>query len=138
MTDGPYRSAGDDRLGAVQLTFSTPRRSRYAGSGRAVQRQGYLGFPSPSARPTTIAWTRSPPGESVEVCQRGLRLRGRTGTLELVWDQIVAWQPVDRGHGLVAIELRGSHGESVTFDRRLRGLDELYAVVRARVDAVPR
>lgn len=97
-----------------------------------MPRAGYLGFPLSGARPTTIAWTRSTPGESVEVCVRGLRLRLRTGTLELLWDQVAGWDAIDNGYGLVAIELRGSHGEVVTLDRRLRGLDDLYRIVQGR------
>lgn len=137
MADGddPYRVAGASRLGRVVATFSTPRRARYAGSARVVSRPGLLTLGSlgpPPTSSTTLSWTRRVPGESVEVCERGLRLRGRGGTLELSWDQIIAWDRVEQGGILLAIELSGIHGEQVRFNRGLRGLDELYAAVDRR------
>ena len=127
--DNPYRVAGQSALGRVLATFSVPRRARYGGSARVVNRTGGLGQGSQSA---PLHWTRRKPGESVEVCERGLRVRGCTGLLELTWDHLAAWDRVEQNGVLLAIELRGSHGEDVRFDRTLRGLDELYAVVAAR------
>ena len=127
--DSPYRITGQSRLGQVLATFSAPRRARYGGSARVVNRGGLMGLGAQSA---PLHWTRRRPGESVEVCERGLRVRGRTGLLELAWDQVAAWERVEQGGMLLAIDLRGSHGEEVRFDRTLRGLDELYAFVAAR------
>lgn len=127
--DNPYRIAGQSRLGRTLATYSAPRRARYGGSARAVNRSGPLGL---GAQTPALHWTRRRPGESVEVCERGLRVRGRTGLLELTWDQVERWDRVEHDGVLLAIELRGGHGEDVRFDRTLRGLDELYATVAAR------
>lgn|GEM_PF-3599528 len=127
--DNPYRITGQDRMGRLLATFSAPRRQRYSGSARVVNRGGYMGLGSQSP---SLHWTRRKPSESVEVCDRGLRLRGSTGVLELLWAQIARWERVEQGGYLLAIDLTGSHGESVRFDRTLRQLDELYALVAAR------
>lgn len=126
--DNPYRVAGQSRLGRTLATFSTPRRPRYAGSGRVASRPGLMG---PGTQ-TGLHWTRRKPSESVELCERGLRMRVRAGLLELTWDQIVGWDRVEQGGSLLGIDLRGSHGEEVHLDRNLRGLDDLYAAVAAR------
>ncbi len=127
--DNPYRIAGQSALGRLLATFSAPQRARYGGSGRVVNRTSAYGLASQTP---ALHWTRRKPGETVEVCERGVRLRGRTGLLELTWDRIAAWDRVEHDGVLLAIELRGSHGEEVRFDRTLRGLDELYAAVAAR------
>ena len=127
--DNPYRIAGLNRLGKLLATFSAPRRARYGGSARVVNRGGVMGLGAQSA---PLHWTRRRPSESVEVCERGLRVRGRTGLLELSWDQVAAWDRVEQGGMLLAIDLRGSHGEEVRFDRTVRGLDELYVMVAQR------
>lgn len=132
--DNPYRIAGASRLGAVLATFSAPRRQGYRGSARVVTRVGPLGLGQQSQ---PLHWTRRKPGESIEVCERGVRVRGRTGLLELRWDQLEIWDRVEQGGMLLAIDLRGSHGEDVRFDRTVRGLDELYAMVAARREPRP-
>ncbi|MEZ4403328.1 MAG: hypothetical protein R3B06_25100 [Kofleriaceae bacterium] len=141
MTDGgPFRTPGADRLGAVAQTFSTPPRQRFVGSARVVQRAGLLRLGAmavPTARSTTLSVTRGRPGDTVEVRAGGLRVRTRPMVLELAWDQIVGWTKVEHAGQVVAIELRGSHGEQVRFDRNLRGLDDLYALVAARRASPP-
>ncbi len=139
MTDrdgssGPYRSPGIDRLGAVLRTFAVPRRPRYLGAGGGP-RSGYLGLSAmnlPRAASSSLSWLRAPRSETVEVCERGLRVRTKNGVLELPYDQLEAWAPVHVDGAVVAIELRGVHGEQLRLGGVLRGLDELYALVAAR------
>jgi hypothetical protein len=133
--DDPYRSPGRDVLGAVARSFTTPRRTRYGGSARAAARFGVLAPMSmivPLPRATSAPWVHADPSEIVEVCEHGLRIRRRAWCLELRWDQIATWDDVTDTDGLVAIELVGSHGEHVRFNRNLRGLDELFGIVAAR------
>lgn len=139
MTDrdgspGPYRSPGRDRLGDVVRTFAVPRRPRYLGAGGGP-RGGYLGLSAmnlPRAGSSSLSWLRAPRSETVEVCERGLRVRSKTGVLELPYDQVVGWDAVTVDGAVVAIELRGAHGEQLRLGGVLRGLDELYAMVAAR------
>ncbi|MBL8627471.1 MAG: hypothetical protein JNK64_39675 [Myxococcales bacterium] len=139
MTDrdgtlGPYRSPALDRLGDVVRTFAVPRRPRYLGAGGGP-RGGYLGLSAmnlPRAGSSSLSWLRAPRSEAVEVCERGLRVRSKTGVLELPYDQLAAWDAVTVDGAVVAIELRGVHGEALRLGGVLRGLDELYALVAAR------
>lgn len=146
MTDrddspGPYRSPGLDRLGDVVRTFAVPRRPRYLGAGAGGgPRGGYLGLSAmnlPRAGSSSLSWLRAPRSETVEVCERGLRVRSKTGVLELPYDQLAAWTAVTVDDAIVAIELRGVHGEQLRLGGVLRGLDELYALVAARRPATP-
>lgn len=146
MTDrddspGPYRSPGLDRLGDVVRTFAVPRRPRYLGAGAGGgPRGGYLGLSAmnlPRAGSSSLSWLRAPRSETVEVCERGLRVRSKTGVLELPYDQLAAWTAVTVDDAIVAIELRGAHGEQLRLGGVLRGLDELYALVAARRPATP-
>lgn len=146
MTDrddspGPYRSSGLDRLGDVVRTFAVPRRPRYLGAGAGGgPRGGYLGLSAmnlPRAGSSSLSWLRAPRSETVEVCERGLRVRSKTGVLELPYDQLAAWTAVTVDNAIVAIELRGVHGEQLRLGGVLRGLDELYALVAARRPATP-
>ena len=146
MTDrddspGPYRRPGLDRLGDVVRTFAVPRRPRYLGAGAGGgPRGGYLGLSAmnlPRAGSSSLSWLRAPRSETVEVCERGLRVRSKTGVLELPYDQLAAWTAVTVDDAIVAIELRGVHGEQLRLGGVLRGLDELYALVAARRPATP-
>ena len=139
MTDDPYRSPGLDRLGDVVRTFAVPRRPRYLGAGGGPG-GGYLGLSAmnlPRAGASSLSWLRAPRREAVEVCERGLRVRGKTGVLELPYDQLAAWDAVTVDGAVVAIELRGAHGEALRLGGVLRGLDELYALVAARRPPLP-
>lgn len=130
--DDPYRQAGADRLGAVRRVFSTPRRVRAVGLSYGPSRTALIRLGSvevPHGRSTGRAWTRTLPGESIEVCARGLRVRARTGVLELVWEQIAVWRGVYDGPVLIAIELGGAHGEQLRFGREVRELRALLAMV---------
>lgn len=138
MTDDPYRSPGLDRLGDVVRTFAVPRRPRYLGAGGGP-RGGYLGLSAmnlPRAGSSSLSWLRAPRSEAVEVCERGLRVRTKSGVLELPYDQLAAWDAVTVDGAVVAIELRGAHGEALRLGGVLRGLDELYALVAARRDRI--
>ena len=131
---GPYRSPGLDRLGDVVRTFAVPRRPRYLGAGGGP-RGGYLGLSAmnlPRAGSSSLSWLRAPRSETVEVCERGLRVRSKTGVLELPYEQLAGWDAVTVDGAVVAIELRGVHGEALRLGGVLRGLDELYALVAAR------
>lgn len=134
MTDGPYRSPAHDALGAVVRVYAVPRRPRYLGSARAVQRGSYgLGAMNlPTRASTTLSWLREPRAEAVEVCERGLRVRNKTGVLELRWDQITAWTAERVDGAVVAINLIGSHGEQLRLGGVLRDKDLLFADVDAR------
>lgn len=137
----PYRAATEARLGRTVQTFSTPRRTRFAGVSYGVSRSPLLRLGTlevPGARAAGRPWVRSQPGESIEACERGLRIRARTGVLELVWDQIVGWVPSYAHGALVGIELHGSHGEQLRFGREVRDLAALFALVAAaRAPAAP-
>ena len=141
MTDDPYRSPGLDRLGDVVRTFAVPRRPRYLGAGAGGgPRGGYLGLSAmnlPRAGSSSLSWLRAPRSETVEVCERGLRVRSKNGVLELPYDQLAAWTAVTVDDAIVAIELRGAHGEQLRLGGVLRGLDELYALVAARRPPTP-
>ena len=134
MTDDPYRTPARDALGAVVRVYAVPRRPRYLGSARAVQHKHYgLGAMNlPSAAAPTLSWLREPRADAVEVCEHGLRVRTKSGVLELRWDQIASWT-ADRVDGVVvAINLVGSHGEQLRLGGVLRDKDLLFADVLAR------
>lgn len=138
---GPYRAATEARLGRTVRTFSTPRRTRTSGVTFGVSRSPLLRLGTlevPGVRASSRPWVRSQPGESIEACERGLRIRTRTGVLELVWEQIVGWVPSYAHGALVGIELHGSHGEQLRFGREVRDLAALFALVAAaRSPAAP-
>jgi hypothetical protein len=135
VTDGPYRSPAIDRLGATVRLFVVPRRSRYLGSAR-VARPRFLSFGNLAAPTTTTAVpsARMARAEAVEVCERGLRVRGRHGVLELTWDQIARWDAEVVDGEVVAIDLAGSHGERLRLGGVLRDKTELHALVSARLN----
>jgi hypothetical protein len=134
--DGPYRNPALDRLGAVVRTFAVPRRPRYLGAGAGGgPRGGYLSLGAmrlPSAGSSSLSWLRAPRSEAVEVCERGLRVRNKTGVLELTYEQLTGWSAITADGVVVAIEVAGVHGEQLRIGGVLRGLDELYALVAAR------
>ena len=67
----------------------------------------------------------------VEIAVASLRV-GKTGVLELRWDQLTSWT-AERVDGAVAtIVLGGSHGELLRLGGLLRDKDALFADVEAR------
>ncbi len=73
--------------------------------------------------------TRRAPSGIIELCDGGLRVSTADGVLELLWDQVTEVRPVHDDAGLVAIVVGGVHGESVSFDRSVRGLAELLRLL---------
>jgi len=140
---GPYRAAAGSPLGAVVRSFPVGgRRTRYLGTSRVLGPRPPVSVgglvPAPTVRATTITWVRRVPGDLIEVCEGGVRVRSRTGVLELIWEQIDEVDRADGGDGAVAVlTLTGVHGESVTFDRSVRGLAELTALIEAGTAGVP-
>jgi hypothetical protein len=132
-----YREAGRSSLGEVRHRFLIGRRTRYLGSANAVARSnpispGGLINPPTGRAPSLPAPRRSPTG-SVEVCDDGVRVRTPDSVLELLWDQLVEVRRIDDTAGLVGLVLRGIHGEEVVFDRTLRGLADLAALLGDRI-----
>ncbi len=128
-----YREAGRSLLGEVRQRFTIGRRTRYLGSANAVTRSaplapGGLVLPPSGRAPSLPALRRGATGV-VELCQGGLRVRAPDGVLELTWDQLVEVRRVHDPSGLVALVVRGVHGEEVTLDRTVRGLAALAALL---------
>lgn len=140
MSDGadppggdPYRSAGRGALGAVRHRFVAARRPRYLGSANAVARArplspGGLILPA-SGRAPALPEGRRSPTDVIEICDGGLRVRTAASVLELTWDQVVGVHRVEGPAGLLAVVVRGAHGEELTVDRTIRNLDQLAALL---------
>lgn len=131
--DGPYRSPGASRLGAVVRRFALRRRRRaYAGAAAmAAPRPMLLGglVPPPLPRAGSMAVRAVLVRDAIELCVHGLRVRAPSGTVELTWDQIVAVERDDVAGELHEVRVLGAHGEALAFDRTVLELPALAAAL---------
>ena len=141
--DGPYRSQGASRLGAVVRRFAVRRRKRsYAGaaavSGPRPLLLGGLVAP-PVMRAGTLSSRSIVVRDAIELCAGGLRVRAPSGTIELAWDQIDAVEREELAGELHALRVVGAHGEALAFDRTVVDLPALATALEAGVaTAAPR
>lgn len=137
--EGPYRTPGASRLGAVVRRFAARRRRRaYAGAATVSgPRPLLLGglVPPPLPRAGGIGSRAVLVRDAIEVCTHGLRVRSPSGTVELTWDQLVAVERDELAGELQRVRVTGAHGEALTFDRAVPELDALAA---ALADALAR
>lgn len=140
--DGPYRSPGASRLGAVVRRYALRRRRRqYAGAAavsgpRPLLLGGLVPPPLPRAGAT---WSRSVVvRDAIELCAHGLRVRSPSGTVELTWDQVVAVEREELVGELHQVRVVGTHGEVVTFDRNVPELLALATELAAAVERARR
>ena len=137
--DGPYRTPGASRLGAVVRRFALKRRRRgYAGAAAVVGPRplllgGLVPLPLPRAGST---WSRAViVRDAIELCAHGLRVRTPSGMLELTWDQLVTVEREELAGELHQVRVTGSHGEALAFDRSVFELAALADALDAALAA---
>jgi hypothetical protein len=137
--DGPYRTPGASRLGAVVRRFAVRRRRRaYAGAATVSgPRPLLLGglVPPPLPRAGGIGSRAVLVRDAIELCAHGLRVKSASGTIELAWDQLVAIEREVIAGELHQVRVSGAHGEALAFDRTVV---ELEALAAALADALAR